>query len=565
MARFIPGVKPDDFNNSYGERKVYEALRTLDDRYVVFYSLSWVGVGDRTLGEADFVIAHPERGILSVEVKSGGIAYRDGTWLQTNMATGYTKEIDPLGQARRSSFELHDRIYRANLGFTIPKSGFHCAWFPSVNMERAPLPPEAAPEIVLDERALANPSIALDSCFSYWEEKKGIVTLDRWQFSRVIDVLCPHFNVVPRLRTQMDEAEESYIRLTRQQAALLDFLEEQGTAVIHGLAGTGKTVLAVEKAKRLASQGSKVLFLCFNRYLRDALRDNDAIPGVTFHNAHTLAWELHPMPDTPIDEVLADFEEWLDEVYGPDDWPYDNVIVDEGQDLDDRLLNRLYELVRQKRGCFYVFYDRNQYVMGNDLPRWIEDAECRLVLHRNCRNTQEVFRTSCAIMGLRDVTYNDIHGERPALSFYRTEPELDAIVTAFVKRATSEGIKTEDIVILTTRSTKGSWLRLGKEYGGKELALEVAPGKIHFTTIRKFKGLEAEAILIVDASMHSLEDQGDRRLLYVGSSRAKNLLGIAMLEDVDRAGIGAVIKAVAPDRTVPRNKKGLKRLLRANG
>ena len=92
-------------------------------------------------------------------------------------------------------------------------------------------------------------------------------------------------------------------------------------------------------------------------------------------------------------------------IYGPDDWPYDNVIVDEGQDLDGRLLNRLCDLVRQKRGCFYVFYDKNQYVMGNDLPRWIEEAECRLVLHRKCRNTAEVFRTSCALMGLGDVTY----------------------------------------------------------------------------------------------------------------------------------------------------------------
>ena len=37
MARFVPDVKPDDFNNSYGERKVYEALRTLDDRHTVFF------------------------------------------------------------------------------------------------------------------------------------------------------------------------------------------------------------------------------------------------------------------------------------------------------------------------------------------------------------------------------------------------------------------------------------------------------------------------------------------------------------------------------------------------
>ena len=67
MARFVPDVKPDDFNNSYGERKVYEALRTLDDRHTVFYSLSWVGSGGhRTVGEADFVVAHPQKGVLVI-------------------------------------------------------------------------------------------------------------------------------------------------------------------------------------------------------------------------------------------------------------------------------------------------------------------------------------------------------------------------------------------------------------------------------------------------------------------------------------------------------------------
>ena len=61
MAIYIPSIKPEDFNNSYGEMKVYEALRSLGDQYVVFYSMSWVGVNDkRSLGEADFVICHPE-------------------------------------------------------------------------------------------------------------------------------------------------------------------------------------------------------------------------------------------------------------------------------------------------------------------------------------------------------------------------------------------------------------------------------------------------------------------------------------------------------------------------
>ena len=248
-------------------------------------------------------------------------------------------------------------------------------------------------------------------------------------------------------------------------------------------------------------------------------------------------------------------------VFDADSWSYSNIIVDEGQDLDDRLLNRLYELVKKKNGCFYVFYDRNQYIMKNQLPQWIEDAECRLVLHKNCRNTAEVFKTSCSIMGLDNVTYNEIHGEVPAAKFYQTTDELEAIVTGFIKRVSDEGLKPEDIVILTAKTTDNSWIEVDKKYGGQSLSYTKEPGKILFTTIRKFKGLEAEAILIVDVSMSALAYPENRRLLYVGSSRAKNLLNIAMLEDIEKGDMGDFLRAIAPGRNVPKNKKGLKRLL----
>lgn len=562
MAVFIPSVKPEDFNNSYGEMKVYEALRTLNDQYTVFYSLSWVGINEnRTVGEADFVIAHPTKGILIIEVKSGEIEYKNGEWIQTNTRSRESKRIEPYMQARKSQFELLDRLNREIRDFRIPMMCYG-VWFPSIDIsEKATLPPEAPREITLDQTNLDNAEKAIDGAFKYWASKYKQVTLDQSQQQKVISILCPHFHVIPRLKTRMEELEETYIQLTRQQAALLDFLEEQKTAVIHGLAGTGKTVLGVEKAKRLASQNEQVLFLCFNSFLRDALKQNNNIPNVTFHNAHSLAYEIMGQSDSPIEEVLSEFEDFLEEVFDSESWEYSNIIVDEGQDLDDRLLNRLYELVKQQNGCFYVFYDRNQYIMKNQLPKWIEEAECRLVLHKNCRNTAEVFKTSCSIMGLEDVSYNEVHGEVPTAKFYSTEKELNGIVNEFVKRAVEEGLDTSDVVILTAKTLDSSWIDVNKSYEGIELSSENEDGKILFTTIRKFKGLEAEAILIIDVQMSALTDPENRRLLYTGSSRAKSLLNIAMLEDIETSGYGDYLRSVAPGRNVPKNKKGLKRLL----
>ena len=57
--------------------------------------------------------------------------------------------------------------------------------------------------------------------------------------------------------------------IKKEQIALLNYLEEQDNAVINGLAGTGKTVMAVEKARRHAEKDESVLFLCYNFYLKD--------------------------------------------------------------------------------------------------------------------------------------------------------------------------------------------------------------------------------------------------------------------------------------------------------
>ena len=282
---------------------------------------------------------------------------------------------------------------------------------------------------------------------------------------------------------------------------------------------------------------------------------------MTFHNAHSLAYEIMGPSDSPIEEVLSEFEEYLEVIFDEENWKYSNIIVDEGQDLDDRLLNRLYELVRAKHGCFYVFYDRNQYIMKNQSPKWIDDAECRLVLHKNCRNTAEVFKTSCSVMGLENMTPNDVHGEIPSVKFYQTEKELETIVGEFIKRCVVEGLQSNDIVILTEKTTEASWLATNSKYSGIGIAERKEPGKILFTTIRKFKGLEAKAVLIVDASLSALLKAESRRLLYVGCSRAKNLLSTAMLDDVENTDMGDFLRNVATGRNVPKTTKGLKRLL----
>ena len=89
MARFIPTM-PDTFNGSLGEEEAFKALRLLDNNYIIFHSFNWIGIKERTQGEADFVVVHPHKGIMVIEVKSGEIEYKNGQWIQTNTATRFS-------------------------------------------------------------------------------------------------------------------------------------------------------------------------------------------------------------------------------------------------------------------------------------------------------------------------------------------------------------------------------------------------------------------------------------------------------------------------------------------
>ena len=80
MARMFP--ERVDPGTPLSERKVFEAFERLDDDWLVFHSVAWQGRrhGRQGDGEADFVIAHPAKGITIVEVKGGAISIVDGRW-----------------------------------------------------------------------------------------------------------------------------------------------------------------------------------------------------------------------------------------------------------------------------------------------------------------------------------------------------------------------------------------------------------------------------------------------------------------------------------------------------
>lgn len=540
MARFFPTIDKN-FHSSDGEQLVYESLKNgLSDQYVVFHSFNWLGNEKqrRSEGEADFVILHPVLGILSVEVKSGGIAYREGNWIQINRFSGTEKVIDPLGQAAESQHHIINLLRQRLPNLSPSPIVGRAVWFTSVVLDRKlPLPPSASFSVLLDEGNLDKPEDGLKKVFSFWKENlnAGKTDLSASQFAQVIDALMPTFRIAPAISSVIRENREQYVRMTNQQAAILDFLGEQPMAAIHGPAGTGKTLLAVEKARQLASMGHKTLYLCFNEFLLEALRK--AYPheqNITFHNVRTLGQEILGRDDIPIYEIVSAFEQYLTEEYDDTLWPYPNIIVDEAQDLSDTLLEHLATLMEISEGVFYTFYDRNQAIMKKEPSKWIDEhADCRLVLYRNCRNTSEIAHLISGLVPVKEDRYvNNIHGNKPKTFVYRTDKELQTIAANFVKSMMQNGLKHEDVVILSIHRTESSPLHEVRTLAGFPVSDRREPGKIWFTSIRKFKGLEAKAVLIVGFRFSESDSQLSRRILYVGCSRANAYLQIAFEQDI---------------------------------
>ena len=88
-------------------------------------------------------------------------------------------------------------------------------------------------------------------------------------------------------------------------------------------------------------------------------------------------------------------------------------------------------------------------------------------------------------------------------------------------------VRPEDIVILTTSSVPNSMLTNISAVNGVSISTTPKKNSILFTSVRKFKGLEAKAVLLIDILVNRLTNELHKRLVYVGSSRANTYLQLA--------------------------------------
>lgn len=525
------------------ERTFFGLLKKyLDDDYVVIHGEAWQskrqtgGIDDR---EIDFLIAHPIHGILVVEVK-GGILQYDTAKRQWNRRVGrrWQWAKDPVAQVKRASYDLHDRIQN-----TPELSKFNFSTWYAVALVDVDVPGTGIAgmpkDMFIDRRDLAHLGTKIEAVYKHYQRqgqqspyKKGIRALKH--------KLVPNTVLRTYLATDFEHEEEQFKELTEQQYLVLEGLGHKNRALIAGCAGSGKTMLALEKARQLTNEGKRVLFTCYNKRLAHWLhhevwpRTPEAVhENLVIQHFHGLAFEVckqtgHSIPQkkptethetyfgTVVPEKLFEASDRLSE-----EQRFDAIIVDEGQDFRSTYWAAIQALLKEPDdGILYIFFDDSQRLYSNDnfpLP------ETSFRLNRNLRSTYEVGLKVCdyyqgkgeIIPGGpksgREISYVD-------LSKYDHEiTALDKVVA----HLRSEQIPLDDIVVLTPLSD-ASILRHEMSIGQVVIGRgeKRSSRQLLVDSIFSFKGLERPVVVLAEIDKGSVEDR--KSLLYVALSRARN-------------------------------------------
>ena len=558
MTTAIPDLTDAQLNvlPSQGEARVYRSLReNLPDDYLILFQVGWIlrEEGERARdGETDFLICHPDKGCLCVEVKGGGVGFdaTTGEWFSIDRHGRKHKIKNPIDQALKAKYSVRSKLDEHPRWRAFSLSNVllgHAVCFPDIGDATAPSRADLPAALVGTATDLRDSRRWIDSVFAYWGSNvRNVVVPGRRGLEVIREVFARSFEVAPLVATRLAEQEVRRLALTQDQMRVLDFVRSHRRVAVRGGAGTGKTVLALEKARRLSDEGFRTLLTCYNRQLADHLASLCAgtanLDVMGFHQLGRRQVEranresgrdlmaeakvTYPgknLYDVQLPNALA---------YSLDVLPerYDAIICDEGQDFREDFWVPLELLLTDyDRSPFYVFYDDNQniYARASTFPIQGEPFS----LTTNCRNTAPIH--AAAYTRYRGVPVSPPDNEGAEVQFDwapSRAAQAGKINARIVDLIARQGVSPGDIAVLIVDAVNkadcyaalrrlplprpATWLEEGVRNDRTVL----------MDTVRRFKGLEAPVVILW--GLDSVDWERSDELLYVGMSRAKSVLVI---------------------------------------
>lgn len=590
MAKMIPAVVPA--NTPYSERSIFDRLaRDPESKsWTVLHSLGLSRTRTGPHGEVDFVVIVPDEGILCLEIKGGKISCVEGKWRTENTRTGKISILrrSPYMQARDNMFSLLDHV-KKHFGdhHSLGKVLFsYAVVFPSV--QAPPDTPESEKWQTFDIKSLRIPisTLVLKNLRENRKKlgiNKSISSFSVSSMNELCRYLRPDFEMVMTRGSTIAQSEERLIALNDEQYNYLDMTHENDQILVTGAAGTGKTVLAMEFARREVLSGKKVLFVCYNKLLSGWLYKeiNDGGEGsVTVSTLHSLM-KNYIKQSTLYDEFINACKGSTNEDIFKNIYPmyselafmevgeqFDVLIIDEAQDLISEANLSAFNVTITggiAGGRWAIFgdftrqslYDSNTRINGKEhIVKLLEMHGAKafiMSLRVNCRNTKKIGEETSLMSGFDSLPYRlgKVDGLAVDYRYWSNQTDQQKKLSQVIYKLIDEGVDLKDVVILGPYVMNNSVVSNIKNdmklkfFSVQEAGLTVKRNSIPYCTIHSFKGLESPVVILVD--IDGISSSSQRALLYVGMSRARSHL-IVMLHDS--------IKKLIPKLVEKKLKKG---------
>lgn len=581
MAEMIPDRLPS--GASVGERKVFALLQQLPDDVIVYYEPA---IANRY---ADFIVIIPSVGLLIIEAKG---------WYPTHIQKADNHEVTlvgrgqtetfkhPIRQAREYQYRLMDTARRhpdtaALLQPQGPYAGrflFPFAHLVVLNnctreqldeLKLSPIFPSGK-VLARDEFEALPPGQLIERikiCFDPW-----------WPFERLSDrqisVLRSviHPEIVLSLPLPLPSSNTEHRPLTvldiRQERNALSLGE--GHRIVYGVAGSGKTLILISRARLIAQVLSKrVLILCFNialaAHFRQLFGDTPNVICMHFHQWGSHLNGIAFAKDEDEDAFGKRLLERLQRGEGEAN-QYDAVFIDEAQDFSSTWFTcAKLALKEPDDGDLLIVGDGSQSLYRRRRFTWREagvNAQGRTInarfdLDKNYRNTKEIMNIAAQFVatggghddpevGFQIIRPNPSIAQRSGPSpEMLNAPTLDVELQQAVGKILAwraHGLMPSEIAVLYRANTKG-WVGdlaslvsrqvpvCWQQGGGTQFN---DPAGVRITTMHSAKGLQWRAVLIMRCDMTPFmpEPQADRAeqerlergLMYVAMTRAEEFL-----------------------------------------
>lgn len=507
---------------SRAEETVWTAVRAkLRDSDLLVHGQRFTGRdGD---WEVDLILLMPE-GFTTIEVKGGHVWRADGCWWQRTPHGA--KAIDLEEQAVSGKYLLR-RWLEPRWSFGKPRMA-HLVALPDVDLGPDD-PSPGLPRAWIADRGQTKDiaGLAFDLLAGRLDQEPlhgpGAAAVDV-----AADLLGGRGDPQRELDGMVRVLEDHVEHLTAEQASVLDLATSLPRFAVVGGAGTGKTWLAVEQARRWAEEGLRVAFVCYSRGLSTWVRRRvDTWP--TKQSQRAWVGTYHALGVTwGVDVVDGADQHWWDVTMPAsmllrandldDANRFDALVVDEAQDFADGWWPPLLAAL-QDDARIAVFGDDGQRIFGRTGRPAMELPT--LTLHENLRNTTQIGH---AFAPLAPAPPRLRGGEGPAVRWVRCAAE-DAVEKADEEavRLLDEGWQPQQVALLTTYHRHPMQIERVAAVGAQGYWDELWTGTdLFYATVLGFKGLERPAVVL---AVDGFRDPAlARDLLYVGMSRARDLL-----------------------------------------